>query len=128
MNAVVGTQGTDARGARRSRAPALALAISATALALGFLCYPFRAALPALVRGTLPDFLWAAAFAIALAAVTRSRGFVLAGFVIAEGLEIAQIHPRVAGTFDPFDLVAIAFGFAASVLVFRADAVRPRAG
>jgi uncharacterized membrane protein YccC len=83
----------------------------------GALSYPLRASLPILVRGVLADFLWSAAFACALMAITRSPRWATFGFVVAELLELAQLHPSVPGTFDAGDLVAIAIGWALGLLV-----------
>lgn len=96
-----------------------ALVSSAVALAGGALCYPLRASVPHVVRGQLSDLLWACAFACALLAVTRSARWGIVGLVVAEILELAQLHPEVPGTFDPLDLVAIAAGFAAGAALER---------
>jgi hypothetical protein len=92
--------------------PRWSLGASATMLLAGALCYPFRACLPLLLRGVLADFLWSGAFACALMAMTRSKRWAAFGFVVAEILELAQLHPSVPGTFDVGDLIAIAFGWA----------------
>lgn len=59
----------------------------------------------------LADFLWAAAFACALAALTRSGRWLALGFAVAQLLELAQVHPAVPGTFDVADMIAIGLGW-----------------
>lgn len=88
------------------------LVASFAMLAAGALSYPLRGWVPLVVRGQLADILWAAAFGCALLAVTRSVRWGPLGLGVAELLEVAQIHPRVPGTFDPVDMIAIAAGFA----------------
>jgi hypothetical protein len=93
------------------------LGASAMLLLAGCLCYPFRASLPIELRGVLADFFWSGAFACALVAMTRSWRWALVGFVIAEVLELAQLHPAVPGTFDVSDIIAIAIGWVLGLAV-----------
>ena len=102
---------------RRSLAAAFAL------LTAGALAYPLRGALPVLLRGVASDFLWAAAFACTLATVMRGRAdrhaWSFAGLVVALGLEVAQLHDAIPGTFDGADLLAIVTGWGSGLLVAR---------
>ena len=102
---------------RRSLAAAFAL------LMTGVLAYPLRGSLPVIVRGVTSDFFWAAAFACTLASVMRGHRerhyWSVAALIVALGLEVAQLHHAVPGTFDPADLVAIAIGWAGGLLLAR---------
>lgn len=81
------------------------------------------AALPAPVRGVLPDFLWAASLGCVLGLVWRgkpaasARPWLAAGLVLALGWEIGQAFHVIPGTFDPLDLLASLVGYAAGVWV-----------
>ncbi|MBL8610214.1 MAG: hypothetical protein JNL38_22955 [Myxococcales bacterium] len=92
------------------------------------------AALPAPVRGVLPDFLWAASLGCVLGLVWRgkpasaARPWLAAGLALALGWEIGQAFHVVPGTFDPLDLVASLVGYAAGAWAggVRLDDLRVR--
>lgn len=79
--------------------------------------------LPRVVVGVVPDLAWAFAFGACLALVWRGRAgaqrtaWLAAGFVVALACELGQAWELVPGTFDPLDLLAIAIGYAAGVVL-----------
>jgi hypothetical protein len=86
---------------------------------------------PALLWGSLPDLAWAWAFGAMLAIVWRGRAWrekapwLAGGAVVALLLELGQAWGVIPGTFDPFDLLAIAVGYTAGVLSARGRAPTP---
>ena len=87
---------------------------------------PSRA--PALLLGSFPDAAWGWAFGASLSLLWLGRPWrekapwLGAGVLLAVLTEVGQAAGVVPGTFDPFDLVAIALGFAAgAALAGRID-------
>jgi hypothetical protein len=73
---------------------------------------PLVQKLPAFVLGSAPDAAWSFALASALAAFGAGRAWLVAGFVLAVGFEVAQAFHLLSGTFDPVDVIAIVLGYA----------------
>jgi hypothetical protein len=79
-------------------------------------------AMPAFVAGSLPDLAWAFAFGAALALVwdgaslREKTPWLVAGGLLAVGVELGQAVHVVPGTFDIVDLVAITLGYLAAAL------------
>lgn len=87
--------------------------------------------LPRVVVGVMPDLAWAFAFGASLALVWRGRpgaqrgAWLAAGFVVALACELGQAWGLVPGTFDRLDLLAIAVGYGAGVVLSGRGTARP---
>ncbi|CAN5571012.1 hypothetical protein BH09MYX1_BH09MYX1_53020 [soil metagenome] len=91
---------------------------------------PIASLLPRVVLGSAPDAAWAYAFGAALSLVWArdarhardfnhvqdARIWIVLGFVIAIGVELAQLAHLIEGVFDPVDLGVMAGAYALGAL------------
>jgi hypothetical protein len=80
---------------------------------------PFRGVVPTGVLGVLPDVAWAVALALILTRLRSGAGWLVAGFCLCAGWEVAQAFRLVPGTFDPADLVASSAAYVGVVFFAR---------